>query len=44
MLGIFTGTPAAAVVTNTRRDGSVIHLVMAVVCPGAVLTWFGDDN
>jgi RimJ/RimL family protein N-acetyltransferase len=43
MLGVFMRTPSAATVMKTRRDGSAIHLTMAVTPPGAVLTWFGDD-
>ena len=43
MLDVFMHTPGAVTVMTTRRDGSVIHLVMAVTPPGAVLTWIGDD-
>ena len=43
MLDVFTRTPGAVTVMTTRRDGSVIHLAMAVTPPGAVLTWIGDN-
>jgi RimJ/RimL family protein N-acetyltransferase len=43
MLDVFMHTPGAVTVTTTRRDGSAIHLTMAVMPPGAVLTWIGDD-
>jgi RimJ/RimL family protein N-acetyltransferase len=43
MLDVFMRTPGAVTVTNTRRDGNVIHLTMAVTPPGAVLTWIGDN-
>ncbi len=43
MLDVFMQTPGAVTVMNTRRDGNVIHLTMAVTPPGAVLTWVGDD-
>ena len=43
MLDVFLHTPGAVTVMKTRRDGSVIHLTMAVTPPGAVLTWIGDN-
>jgi RimJ/RimL family protein N-acetyltransferase len=43
MLDVFMGTPGAATVTQTRRDGSVLHLTMAVSQRDGVLTWPGDD-
>jgi RimJ/RimL family protein N-acetyltransferase len=43
MLDVFMRTPGVATVTETRRDGSVLHLTMAVAPPSAVLTWYGDD-
>ena len=43
MLDVFMRTPGAATVAKTRRDGSVIHLTMAVSPPAGVLTWGGDD-
>lgn len=33
MLGIFLHTPAAVTVLTTRRDGSVVHLVMTLTQP-----------
>ena len=33
MIAVFTGTPAAVSVTSTRRDGSVVHVTMAVSAP-----------
>lgn len=33
MLGVFRGTPRAVTVAETRRDGSVVHLTMAVTRP-----------
>ncbi len=44
MLGVFSHTPTAATVVGSRRDGSVIHLIMRVTPPSAELTWFGDDS
>jgi RimJ/RimL family protein N-acetyltransferase len=34
MLDVFRRTPAAVTVTETRRDGGVIHLIMALTRPG----------
>ncbi len=44
MLGVFSHTPGAATVMDTRRDGNVLHLIMAVTPPAGDLTWFGDDS
>jgi GNAT superfamily N-acetyltransferase len=43
MLDVFMQTPGAVTVMNTRSDGSVIHLTMAITPPGAVLTGIGHD-
>jgi GNAT superfamily N-acetyltransferase len=37
MLDVFMHTPRAVTVLNTRRDGSVVHVVMAVVPPNSLL-------
>jgi len=36
MIGIFLHTPAAVTVVTTRRDGSVVHLVMTLTQPPGV--------
>jgi RimJ/RimL family protein N-acetyltransferase len=38
MLDVFMHTPHAVTVMNTRRDGSVVHLVMGVVPPDSMLS------
>ncbi|MBJ7608954.1 MAG: GNAT family N-acetyltransferase [Candidatus Dormibacteraeota bacterium] len=38
MLDVFRRTPGAVTVVTTRRDGGVIHLIMAVTPPAAELT------
>ncbi len=37
MLDVFMHTPQAVTVVNTRRDGSVVHVVMTVVPPSSLL-------
>ncbi len=38
MLDVFMHTPEAVTVVSTRRDGSVVHLVMTVVPPETLLS------
>jgi RimJ/RimL family protein N-acetyltransferase len=43
MLDVFRRTPAAVTVIETRRDGGVFHLIMAVTPPGADLIMVAND-
>jgi GNAT superfamily N-acetyltransferase len=44
MLGVFLHTPRAVAVTATRRDGTVVHLVMSLVPPDDSLALASDQR